>query len=372
MSKAITATAAVAHSGVEKFNLQQIEYAPLQAGEVLVEIHGVGICHTDVVVKAEVTEFPFPAVLGHEGAGIVAQVGSAVSHVKPGDHVIISFGSCGDCSSCEADKPSYCHQMPELNYVGLRADGSHAITSEGEVIHSHFFGQSSFATHALTNERNLIVIPKDLPLDIMGPIGCGIQTGAGAVIRSLKAQANQSILIAGGGAVGLSAVMAAAIQGCKQIIVMEPNASRRELALELGATHTIDPDAIGNLIEHVLELNPTGVDLCVDTTGIPPVISSLFELLAPRGSLGIVGITPPDTPPPGDLTAIMQKGLSIKGIMIGDTDLQGFIEELLEYYRDGKLPIEKLIRHYPLSAINEAIEDHHSGKCIKAVLVPGS
>tara|TARA_R110002167_G_scaffold101337_3_gene263998 strand:- start:1599 stop:2717 length:1119 start_codon:yes stop_codon:yes gene_type:complete len=370
MSESFTATAAVAHSGVEQFTLQAIEFAPLQGDEVIVEIHGVGICHTDVVVKAEVTEFPFPAILGHEGAGIVTRVGSGVNRVKAGDHVIVSFGSCGDCASCSADQPSYCHHMPELNYFGLRADGSPAITSEGKVIHSHFFGQSSFASHALSNERNLIVIDKDLPLELMGPIGCGIQTGAGAVMRSLNAQADQSILIAGGGAVGLSAVMAAAIRNCKQIIVMEPNAARRKLALELGATHVIDPTESPDLAEFIQQLSPAGVDLCVDTTGIPPVISALLAALAPRGTLGIVGITPPDTPPPGDLTMIMQRGLSIKGIMIGDTDLAEFIGELLQYYRAGSFPIDKLVTRYPLSAINEAMKDHMAGDCIKAVLLP--
>jgi len=361
-------TAAVARAGEPDFKIESVTLDAPREDEILVRVVGVGLCHTDIVFKAAGTIAP-PVVLGHEGSGIVEKVGARVTKVAPGDRVAMTFRSCGECPRCKAGDAAYCYTMPMLNYTGMRDDGSKALHKDGEAIAGNFFGQSSFATHALTYERNVVKVPDGVPLELMGPLGCGIQTGAGGVMRSLKAHKGSTILIIGGGAVGLSAVMGAKIQGCSTIIVLEPHESRRKLALELGATHVIDPKAETDFAKKVREILPVGVDFAFDTAGIPPVLEAVMTCLAPKGTFGIVGIAPPGTRFPGDLMTAMTFGHSIKGIIEGDSDPDVFIPELIEHFRAGRLPFDKLIRTYPLSEINKAIADQHHGDCVKVVLL---
>jgi len=217
----------------------------------LVKIAGVGLCHTDIVFSGRTDGYPFPAVFGHEGSGVVLAVGEAVTKVAPGDAVAISFRSCGHCDRCDSHDPAYCRTMPMLNYTGAREDGSTSLSGPSGAVASNFFGQSSFASHALTYEENVVKVDDDLPLELLGPLGCGIQTGAGGVMRSLNAKKGSSILIMGGGPVGLAAVMGARIQACGTIILLEPQANRRDLAKEFGATHVIDPNETPDLVDAV-------------------------------------------------------------------------------------------------------------------------
>ncbi|MEQ9198043.1 MAG: zinc-binding dehydrogenase, partial [Parvibaculum sp.] len=258
-----------------------------------------------------------------------------------------------------------------LNYAGMRSDGTKALHGAGEDIASNFFGQSSFATHCLTYERNVVKVPEGFPLELAGPLGCGIQTGAGGIMRSLACEAGSSLLILGGGAVGLSAVMGAAVRGCETIIVLEPHAERRKLALELGATHVLDPAEAKDLAAAVRAILPIGVDYAFDTTGIPDLLQATMGCLGPHGTFGIVGIAPPGTPMPGDLMSAVTFGHTVKGIIEGDSDPDTFITEMIELYRQGRLPFDRLIKTYPLSEINRAIADQHDGKCVKVVLLTG-
>lgn len=313
-----------------------------------------------------------PAVLGHEGSGIVERVGSDVKKVVPGDRVALTFRSCGSCPRCDSGDAAYCHTMPLLNYAGMRPDGSRALSIDGQPVGSNFFGQSSFATHAIAYERNIIKVPADLPLDIMGPLGCGVQTGAGGVMRSLACKAGSSLLITGGGPVGLSAVMGAKIQRCGTIILVEPVAARRELAKEFGATHVIDPIAQTDLAAAVRAIVPMGVDYAFDTTGIPAVQQGVMNALAPKAVFGIVGVAPPNTPLPGDVNTAMTFGHTVKGIIEGDSDPDEFLPQLIEHYRKGELPFDRMIKTYPFAQINEAIATQHHGDCVKVVLLMGS
>ena len=362
--------AAVAYAGEDKFRIETVDLEEPRANEIRVKVAGVGICHTDIAFQVGNDTYPKPAVLGHEGSGIVEAIGADVTKVKPGDKVMISFRSCGACDRCAAGDAPYCRTMPLLNYTGRREDGTSALSNGGGEVSSNFFGQSTFATHALTYERNVVKIDDDLPLEIMGPVGCGIQTGAGGVMRSLEAKAGSSILITGGGSVGLSAVMGAAIQKCATIILVEPMSSRRELAEELGATHCIDPATTDNLEETVREIVPMGLDYAFDTSGVPAVQSAAVAALGSKGVLGIVGISPPETPVPGNLNTVMMFGQSIRGIIEGDSDPDEFIPELVEHFKAGRLPFDKMIKTYKLSEINQAIADQHAGLCIKPVLIP--
>lgn len=362
-------TAAVAREGKEQFTLETVELDDPRSDEILVKIVGVGLCHTDMVAKTGMMG-GLPAVLGHEGSGIVDRVGSSITKVKTGDRVAITFRSCGECENCTSGDPAYCLTMPMLNYIGSRTDGTKAIHAGDEELASNFFGQSSFATYCLTYERNVVKVPNDVPLELVGPLGCGVQTGAGGVMRSLACEAGSSVLILGGGAVGLSAVMGATVQKCAHIIVLEPHEARRVLAKELGATHVIDPAESNDLAETVRAILPNGVNYAFDTTGVPGLQQTTMSCLAPHGVFGIVGISPPGTPVPGDMMSVMTFGHTIKGIIEGDSEPDTFIPEMMRLYKEGCFPFDKLISTYPLSKINEAIADQHSGKCVKVVLIP--
>jgi len=360
--------AAVTTAPGKPFEIRAVEIEDPRDDEILVRIVAVGVCHTDLVFK-DAGIISAPAVLGHEGSGIVERVGKQVRKVAPGDRVALSFRSCGTCPRCKAHDPAYCHTMPQLNYIGMRLDGSKSLSQNGEPVGSNFFGQSSFATHALAYERNVVKVPPNVPLELVGPLGCGIQTGAGSIMRSLACPAGSSLLITGGGPVGLAAVMGAKIQKCGTVIVVEPHQGRRDLAREFGATHVIDPKDTPDLAASVRAILPIGVDFAFDTTGIPDVQQAVMKALAPKAVFGIVGITPPGTALPGDVNTAMTFGHTVKGIIEGDSDPDEFLPELMDHFSKGRLPFDRLIKTFPFAQINEAIAAQHRGDCVKVVLL---
>jgi aryl-alcohol dehydrogenase len=359
-------TAALTKTPGGAFVVETVELEDPRPDEIRVKIAAVGVCHTDIVFAQGA--MALPAVLGHEGAGVVDAVGPAVTKVKVGDRVAITFRSCGTCARCRSGDPAYCYTMPMLNYIGMRPDGTKALSQGEAAVSSNFFGQSSFATYALAYERNILKLPADIPFPMAAPLGCGVQTGAGGVMLALAAKRGSSILITGGGAVGLAAVMGAKIQGCGQILVLEPHAARRALALELGATHAIDPAADTDLAAAVRAILPNGVDYAFDTTGRPEVMTAVMAALAPKGVFGIVGIPPAGAPMPGELGNVLTLGQTVRGIIEGDSDPDVFLPQLIEHWRAGRLPLEKLVKTFPLAEINEAIAAQHHGDCVKVVL----
>lgn len=370
MTKAITARAAICAGPDEPFRVETVDVDQLRPDELLVRIVGSGICHTDLAARDRQIPVPLPAVLGHEGSGIVEAVGSAVSDLKPGDRVIMSFNSCGHCPNCDDDAPTYCHDFLVQNWAGARPDGSATMTLDGSPVHANFFGQSSFATYAITHSRNTVKIPDDLfhlPLERLGPIGCGLMTGAGAVLRSLKVKAARPIAIFGAGSVGMAAVMAARIAGASPIIAVDINDDRLKIARELGATHTFN--AKNDAMDKIGELCPSGLAYAFDTTGIKTVIQDAFNQLSPRGRLGIVGGSDPDETLTFNETAFMAGGRTVMGILGGDSDGGDFLIELIRLHDEGKFPFDRLIRYYSLDQINEAVEASHTGEVIKPVLV---
>jgi aryl-alcohol dehydrogenase len=361
-------TAAVARAPGAPFSIESLELESPRADEVLVRMVSVGLCHTDLSVRDQMIPLRLPAVLGHEGAGIVERVGSAVTTVKPNDRVLLSFRSCGTCDNCRAKLPSYCDGFMPLNFSGTRPDGSYCISAGGEGITGNFFGQSSFASHAIAYERNVLKVPDEAPLELLAPLGCGIQTGAGTVMNVLKARPGSSIAVFGGGAVGLSAVLAAVFQQCKTIIVVEPVESRRRLAKELGATHTIDPRT-ENTATVIRQIVTAGIDYAADTTAVPAALEAAAQSLAVRGKLALVGVPPkPETSFALNVLQTVSIGATICGTVEGDCDPAKFIPQLIELNAQGRFPFERLISLYPFADINRAIDDHHHGRCVKAVL----
>lgn len=356
--------AAVARAASRAPQIETVEIEEPRAGEVLVRIVASGICHTDIDVHAR-DRSPKPIVLGHEGAGIVTRVGPGVTRLAPGDAVVLSVSYCGECPSCRHNLHSYCHEVLPRNFGGRRPDGSTPLSQNGTPINARFFGQSSFATYSLADERSAVKVPPDVPLENLGPLACGVMTGAGAVINSLAVRPGQSIAVFGTGAVGLSAVMAARIVGATRIIAVDRVPSRLELARELGATDVIDVSG-GDVVETIRALTRYGVDFTLNTTRSAAVFAQAMQALAPLGVAGFVG-APLDSWTP-DLFQILSGGRTLRGILGGDGSPRELIPLLIDYYRQGRLPFDRLIRFYPFHEIARAIEDCEHGTTVKAVL----
>lgn len=351
-------TAALSISPAAPFTLQELELDEPRCDEVLVKIHATGLCHTDLTFKSQV---PIPAVLGHEGAGIVTAVGEAVSGISPGDHVVLSYRSCGSCRSCAAGERAYCSRSMRLNSAGVRADGSPTLSDNGTPVYGSFFGQSSFAQYALAGADNTVVVDPSIDLAVAAPLGCGFQTGAGAVLNVLSPEPDSRLVVFGAGGVGLAAVMAAKAQGVETIIAADPVASRRAKATELGATQTVDP-----AMEDVAAV-ARGATHALDTTANAGVIATALGLLRQRGVLVLVGLGA--QPGPIDLNDLMLGGKVIRGCIEGDANPQEFIPELLQMHARGHFPIQSLITTYPAADIEQAVADARSGAAIKPVLL---
>ncbi|MFZ5667025.1 MAG: NAD(P)-dependent alcohol dehydrogenase [Pseudomonadota bacterium] len=369
----VEALAALAHKPGGDFTVEPITVEEPRAGEVRVAIRGVGLCHTDLIFRDQLAPFALPGVLGHEGAGVIDALGEGVEGLAVGDEVVVGFSSCGSCPRCAEHLPSYCQSFVPLNYAGMRLDdGSTAYAKDGQRVTSHFFGQSSFSAMTITRARNVVKVDTSkVPLELLGPLGCGFQTGAGGVMRSLACPVGSSIAIFGGGPVGLAAVMGAVIQGCSTIILVEPIAARRAIALELGATHVIDPADAPDLAAALRAIVPVGLDFAFDTSGIVPVIEAGLAALGSHGAIGLVGVpSRADATISVNIAALMTPGHRIIGIIEGDSDPQQFIPELIAHHAAGRFPFDRLIRTFPLAEINEAIAAQARGECIKVVLIP--
>jgi aryl-alcohol dehydrogenase len=360
--------AAVTESKGAPFVLTELELGELRDDEVLVEISASGICHTDLICRDQWIPVPLPAVLGHEGAGVVKAVGSAVTKVAVGERVGMTFDSCGSCICCRRGKPTYCHRFLDYNFAAERPeDGSSALSRGGELIHAHFFGQSSFATAAVARDRNVVSIESAIPLDVVAPFGCGIQTGAGAVLNTLRVPAGSSIAVFGTGAVGISAILAAAIAGCQTIIGVDLNSTRLELARELGATHVIDASA-ADPVEEIRRLTGYGVEFSLDTTGAPAVLRSCVDCLAPLGVAGLIGGSEAGSEVSLDMTDLLVGGRTVRGVVEGDSVPEIFLPQLIRFWEQGRFPVDRLMRHYDFDAIEAAAQDAEAGRTIKPVL----
>ena len=358
--------AAVSRVGAPYPVLESLEIEHPRAGEVLVRIEASGICHTDLGAHAgRGAGTPKPVVLGHEGAGTVEEIGEGVRTLAPGDRVVLSGSSCGICPSCRRNLPSYCHEMLPRNFGGLRMDGTSALSREGERVFGHFFGQSSFAQYAIAPERSAVKVPADVPLEVLAPLGCGIITGAGAVIQSLQVQPGDTIAVFGTGGVGLAAVMAARLIGAARIIAVDLRPARLELARELGATDTLDGSR-GELAAAIREITGHGVNFTLNTTPAPEVFTQALECLAMRGTAGFV--TAPRGPWQPAMFPMLAGGRRLQGILGGDAAPQLFIPMLIDYYRQGRLPIDRLLSFYRFEDIAAAFRDMEQGTAIKPVL----
>lgn len=359
-----TIRAAIARPG-QPFTLEDVDLDDPRADEVLLAIEACGICHTDLSARDHHYGTPLPAVLGHEGVGRIVALGPGVDRLAVGDRVVASFGACGRCPACRDGLPPYCRHGAEYNRHARRLDGSSPISRAGQPLTGHFFGQSSFATMAIASATNLVRLDDDLPAPLMAPLACGVQTGMGAVVNVLRPAPGDAVLICGCGTVGLAAVMAAKIAGCARIVAVDLRRERLELAQELGATHVVDTthEDLAPALKRI-----GGLNHALDNTGHPAVIEAAFAALRPRGCLVLAGLSPPGAALRIDPARVLLGGRSLRGTLEGDADPRTFIPTMIDWYRRGDLPLEKLVRTYPFGQINEAAADMLAGRVIKPVL----
>jgi aryl-alcohol dehydrogenase len=298
----------------------------------------------------------------------VDAVGEGVTKVAVGDHVLLSFDHCGECANCTSGKPGYCVNFFGANFGGRRADGSSSLSHEGTPVSSHFFGQSSFSQFANVPVNSVVKVPKSAPLEILAPLGCGIQTGAGAVLNSLAPEAGTSIAIFGAGAVGLSGLLAAVIANCTTIIAIDVHDSRLALAKEMGATHTINATKV-NVVDEVKKITGGGVNYALETTGVPQVFTDMTMSLGVKGHAVVVGAAALGTNANFDIGSLLPMGITVTMVVEGDSVPSKFVPQLVDLYERGLFPFDRLVKPYPFADINKAFDDSAAGVTLKPVVI---
>jgi aryl-alcohol dehydrogenase len=359
--------AAVVHEASGPFTVETVDLCEPRADELLVEVTASGMCATDLHGRDAYYRTRFPKIFGHEGAGVVRAVGGAVTGFAPGDHVVMSYPWCGECPNCRSQRQSYCLHARELKNNGTRADGSTLHSKDGKPVYSAFFQQSSFGSYTIANERYAVKVRDDAPIEILGTLACGGQTGAGAVLNVLKPGPGEGLAVFGVGSVGLAALMAAKIAGCDPIIAVDVHDSRLALARELGATHAIDHDGRAEVVSDIRKLAADGLRYSVDTSANPHVLREAVECLMPGGTCALLGSARAGTEATFEMPFV-QNGRTLRGVIQGDSVPKAFIPQLVDHIVAGRFPVERMVTFYDLADINGAAADSAAGRTIKPVI----
>ena len=351
-----------------QLSLEEVELAAPKASEALVRIVACGVCHTDAAALHAFIPVTLPIILGHEGVGVVEEVGSEVTTLKKGDRVVLSFPSCGKCDYCLEDHPYACDNLNTLFFDGIYNDGTKRFSQDGTEI-SSFFGQGAFADHVIVDARNAVKVEIDSDDDLakLCSLGCGVQTGAGAVLLRIKPKKGSSIAVFGCGGVGMSSIMAAAIAGCSTIIGVDIDPSRLALAMELGATHVINSSET-DPVEEIKRITGGGAHNSVEASGIPDVTLQALKCLRREGMAVLLSVTGPVEVNIPLEALIMNPSATLTGLCEGASNPQTFIPELVRYYKEGRLPVDKLVKFYDFKDIEKAFDDSHKGVTIKPIL----
>ena len=359
--------AAVVKEKSGPFVIEEVEIDEPRDNEILVRMVGCGLCHTDLSAQHGYLPVKYPGIFGHEGSGVVEKVGSLVKKVQPGDHVTMSYISCGTCGPCTKGHPTHCDCFFPFNFLGTRPDGSTYMKQGDQTVYGSFFGQSSFATYAIASERNVVKVPTDVPLEMLGPLGCALQTGVGGIFYSLEVKPGSSIAIFGGtGSVGVSAIMGAAVSGATKIIVVSRSDEKMKNTEQFGATHFVNSGKC-DPVEEIRKITGGGADYSLECTAIPEILSQAVDCLRMGGKCGLIGAAPMGVRASLDMQSILN-GRTITGIVEGDAISDILIPKLIDLYKQGRMPFDKMITYYPFEEINQAIADAESGKVLKAVL----
>jgi aryl-alcohol dehydrogenase len=364
----VKTTAAVLRAANEPLVFEELDVAPVGDHEVLVRLVGVGVCHTDLGVIAAPAPGQTPIVLGHEGSGVVEETGKSVTDVAVGDTVVLSYAHCATCDHCAGGIPQHCRHFNALNLSGSRLDGTTPLSNSDGPVLGAWFGQSSWARHAVVSEQNVVKVDAGVPLELLGPLGCSLQTGAGAVLNTLKPPPGSSIAVFGVGSVGLAAVLAAVAGECTTVIAIDITQARLDKALELGATHAVN-SAADDAVEQILGITDgMGVQYSVECIGLQPVVRAALECLQTPGvcaSVGFQGVPNEITIDQGHLLF----GKTLIGVIEGDAIPRVFIPTLVDLHQQGRFPFDKLIDTFPFADLNAAIDAVHHGDVTKAVVL---
>jgi aryl-alcohol dehydrogenase len=342
-----TSTAAVLSEGGGKYTLESVELDDLRAGEVYVRIEASGLCHTDTTMQHIMS---MPAVIGHEGAGVVEEVGTGVDYVKPGDRVIVSWPACGVCPNCVSGRRYICDDQFGLLFRGTRADGSRTIK-----------------WNVITAAEALVKVEDDVPAEILAALPCGVMTGAGSVLNAMRVGAQDDLVVFGAGGVGLSGVMAGRLAGADPIIVVDINPERLQLARELGATHAVNA-AQEDVVARVMEIVPGGVRQVLEASGAAAAWKAAGQILRYGGTLGSAGVPMGDTLS-GHPPDMFSKAIKVQFIMAGFAVPRIFLPRVLKWYQQGRFPVDRLVKTFPFAKINEAFAEAHAGSAVKPVLL---
>lgn len=364
-----TSHAAIVLTESNPLSIQEVSVDEPRAGEVQVRIVATGVCHADLITRDGWYGTKFPGVLGHEGSGIVEKLGPDVTDIDIGDHVVLSYDFCGRCTQCRSGHPAHCENFFALNFGGSRTDGSTAFSdTEGHDLASHFFGQSAFSELTNVSVNCVVAVPKHLALEQLGPLGCGVQTGAGAVLNVLRPEAGSSVVVFGTGAVGFSALLASVVASATTIIAVDVIDSRLETAKELGATHTINSKN-EDAVTRIKEITNGGADYGLLSVGNTGAFRQMIDSLGVRGHGAVVGAASPGSEAQIPIGDILFTGAQISFVIEGDSVPQTFIPHLLSLYEQGRFPFDKLSKTYPLTEINQAFSDTESGTTIKPIML---
>ncbi|KAE8364609.1 chaperonin 10-like protein [Aspergillus caelatus] len=370
----LTTKAYVVEKKGAPFILRDIILDQVQPAEVLVEIKYTGLCHTDVVVQQGGMPIgQYPAVLGHEGVGVIRQVGSAVvdKSLKEGDTVLLSFHTCGRCNACLDGRCGSCPHMTETNFLSsARLDKTSPIAlPDSTPVHGQFFGQSSLSKMAIVTEKSVVKISaQESDLQFLAPFSCGYLTGAGTVLNVLCPTSDSKVAIIGMGGVGLAAMLAAKAMGVEHVVAVDMLDAKLAMAASLGATHTVNTKEVKTLAAGIRDIFPDGIDYILDTTGVASLLQDSLAALAHEGTLALVGVPAAAANIQVNALDLLLSCKRIIGIIEGRADPKTLIPQLVQLFNEGKFPVNRFTKCYPARRLTEALEDLKSGLAVKAVL----
>lgn len=361
--------AAVLFEAGRKLEIDDVEVQPPKAGEVLVRMAAAGVCHSDLHVMTGHLYAPLPAVLGHEGSGVVEELGPGVLSLRPGDHVIPLWRlSCGECEYCTAGRPALCPSGTAVRMTGCLPDGTTRFTL-GDTVLKHFAGVSSFSQYSVIPERALLKIPDDLPLDRAALFGCAVITGVGAVVNAAHVRPGSSVAVFGAGGIGLNAIQGAALAGALTVIAVDVLGRKLEYARQFGATHTIDAAAEDPVARIRSLTGGRGVDYAFEAIGLPKVMRQAYDSLAKRGVAVVIGVTPMTTEISVPIMSLVFEERVLTGSVYGSSRPRVDIPKLIALYRGGRLKLDELLtRAYPFEEINAAYEALERGEVARSVV----
>lgn len=355
---------------LNQLTIEEVNLDPPKPYEVLVRMQAAGICHSDLhTYRGELRAMP-PLVLGHEGAGIVEAVGADVTKVKPGDRILVNWlPSCNQCPACLRGQNNLCERLPGTTLQALLPDGTTRLSTTDGVKLKHYLSASTMSEYAVVDQASAILLPDDVPFEVASIIGCAVLTGTGAVLNTAQVPAGSSAAVIGCGGVGLSAIMGCKLAGCYPIIAVDVMESKFAFARDLGATHTINSREV-DAVQALREITRLGPDYAFDSVGAVATVTQALMGVRPGGTAVVMGMHALKEDIPIPAAQLIAQNRSLLGCFAGSSKPLVDLPKLIELYRGGKLPVDKLISHrYPLDQIGQAFDELMAGQVARGVLI---